>query len=252
MVVSIEAIRRWGREWDRYILRRALAQRQAREAGFASAATASLHRKQSSASDAVKGLEGQDASSGQRPNFDGPAGAAALESLERVFYGLPRGAVVNGPTYFRPTILQQSVRSIVYAVQYIGAVSRCDERPEKQVHRLTSVPRFPSAAQPQYIIMLIAMSFNGYILISIALGGLVGHFISTWDNLSFEMDSGADAPVAGTAGGQASSIDATLLGAARSANQPDGQQQQQQQQQRPATAGACCSTAYEGGASCCG
>jgi len=32
-----------------------------------------------------------------------------------------------------------------------------------------------------YIVMLIAMSFNGYILISIVLGGIVGHFVSTWD-----------------------------------------------------------------------
>lgn len=43
--------------------------------------------------------------------------------------------------------------------------------------------------------MLIAMSYNGYILISIMLGALVGHFFSTWDNLSMvltEDDDGSD------------------------------------------------------------
>lgn len=35
--------------------------------------------------------------------------------------------------------------------------------------------------------MLIAMSYNGFILIAIVLGGLVGHFFSTWDTLSFTL-----------------------------------------------------------------
>lgn len=40
--------------------------------------------------------------------------------------------------------------------------------------------------------MLIAMSYNGYILISIVLGGLVGHFFSTWDTLSFPLDESSE------------------------------------------------------------
>lgn len=35
----------------------------------------------------------------------------------------------------------------------------------------------------QYLIMLIAMTFNGYIIIAIVLGGIFGHFFSTWDTL---------------------------------------------------------------------
>ena len=31
--------------------------------------------------------------------------------------------------------------------------------------------------------MLIAMTFNGYIIIAIVLGGIFGHFFSTWDTL---------------------------------------------------------------------
>jgi hypothetical protein len=36
--------------------------------------------------------------------------------------------------------------------------------------------------------MLIAMSYNGYILIAIVLGGVVGHFVSTWDTLSMQYE----------------------------------------------------------------
>lgn len=233
IVVIIEAIRRWGREWDRYILRRALAKRQARQAAN-HPASVSLDTRRSSSDD--KGLEDQAEPPQRRRDFDGPAGAAALESLERVFYGLPKGAVVNGPTYFRPTIVQQGVRSIVYAVQFTGAVSGGKESSVMRLVLLTL------CSPPQYIIMLIAMSFNAYILISIALGALVGHFVSTWDNLTFEMDDGSGAPIAGGAGGQASGVGAATLNASRAASVPDAA--------RPNV--GSCGSAYEGNGPCCG
>ena len=40
--------------------------------------------------------------------------------------------------------------------------------------------------------MLIAMSYNGYIILSIVLGGFVGHYFSTWDTLTFEMEGSED------------------------------------------------------------
>ena len=40
--------------------------------------------------------------------------------------------------------------------------------------------------------MLIAMSYNGYVLIAIVLGGLVGHFFSTWDTLSMDLEADVD------------------------------------------------------------
>ena len=39
------------------------------------------------------------------------------------------------------------------------------------------------SSNQQYLIMLIAMTFNGYIIIAIVLGGIFGHFFSTWDTL---------------------------------------------------------------------
>ena len=37
------------------------------------------------------------------------------------------------------------------------------------------------------MLMLIAMSYNGYILSSIVVGAIVGHFVSTWDHLTMEL-----------------------------------------------------------------
>ena len=62
----------------------------------------------------------------------------------------------------------------------------------------------------QYIVMLIAMSFNGYMLISITLGALAGHYVATWDNVTFEQDSLAAAAAATATG-------TVVAGTARSA-----------------------------------
>lgn len=49
--------------------------------------------------------------------------------------------------------------------------------------RLTLAIPHPLDLTRQYLIMLIAMTFNGYIIIAIVLGGIFGHFFSTWDTL---------------------------------------------------------------------
>ncbi|PWN93063.1 Ctr copper transporter, partial [Acaromyces ingoldii] len=114
IVVVIESVRRWGREWDRYIVRKALED----------------HQRMSNL------------------NRAGNRAGKRMQTTKACF------------PMFRPSVLQQAIRSLVYAIQFTGA----------------------------YIVMLIAMSYNGYILISIVLGGLVGHFFSTWDTLSFALD----------------------------------------------------------------
>lgn len=40
--------------------------------------------------------------------------------------------------------------------------------------------------------MLLAMSFNGYLLIAIVLGGLFGHFFATWDTIAVPLDDDDD------------------------------------------------------------
>ncbi|PWN45998.1 hypothetical protein IE81DRAFT_79638 [Ceraceosorus guamensis] len=232
IVVLIESVRRWGREWDRYIIRTAMARRRTLQqerlgarsfnaatvpaarhdqpvasccaddvaetqsgghhgapSGAQSSAEASPMQKDALALEEEGGApivlthSGNAAVAGaardrlhhEKP----PAGAAYLAKLERAFFGLPKGSAgeralrSNCPSCLRPTVLQQFIRSLVYAVQFTGA----------------------------YIVMLIAMSFNGYILISIVLGGLVGHFFSTWDTLCFELEEQEDPYLLTTGGG---------------------------------------------------
>ncbi|KAI5817746.1 Ctr copper transporter family-domain-containing protein [Pyronema omphalodes] len=57
---------------------------------------------------------------------------------------------------FRPSVLQQLIRCLGYTVQFgLG-----------------------------YIIMLLAMYYNGYVIICILLGAFVGHFLAGWDDFA--------------------------------------------------------------------
>ncbi|PWN94965.1 Ctr copper transporter [Tilletiopsis washingtonensis] len=161
LVVLVESVRRWGREWDRYILASALARRRDEQR------VGNMDTRDERRQSAGKTEDGGSLEAAAVPELNAaPAGAGALARLESVFYGLPRrsaGARTlrrSGPRRFRPTVLQQTVRSLVYATQFAGA----------------------------YIVMLLAMSFNGYLLIAIVLGGLFGHFFATWDTLAVPLD----------------------------------------------------------------
>ncbi|KAE8221989.1 hypothetical protein CF319_g4746 [Tilletia indica] len=161
LVFLIEAIRRWGREWDRYIVRKAfqdrLALRLARKQALLH------HSSGASSAGSRRSLDDEDDPSNNNDVRQVQAPLSknrALAKIESAFFGVPVSASAASSainqTRFRPTVMQQFIRSLVYAVQFTGA----------------------------YIVMLIAMSFNGYILIAIILGGFAGHFVSTWDNLS--------------------------------------------------------------------
>jgi len=59
---------------------------------------------------------------------------------------------------FRPDILQQVIRALFHMVQFAVA----------------------------YFIMLLAMSYNGYIMISIIIGAFLGFFVFSWEPISLE------------------------------------------------------------------
>jgi copper transporter 1 len=177
LVVLVESVRRWGREWDRYILASALARRRDEQR------VGNMDTRDERRQSAGKTEDGGSLEAAAVPELNAaPAGAGALARLESVFYGLPRrsaGARTlrrSGPRRFRPTVLQQTVRSLVYATQFAGAVSAV---------RVSAAAPLTHA---QYIVMLLAMSFDGYLLIAIVLGGLFGHFFATWDTLAVPLD----------------------------------------------------------------
>lgn len=66
-------------------------------------------------------------------------------------------AFIGGPLPVRPTIAQQAVRSTLYMVQFAAG----------------------------YMLMLLAMYYNGYILIfGIFMGAWAGFFLSSWDTIT--------------------------------------------------------------------
>lgn len=134
-----EFIRRWAREYDRYIIADATEQlMKEREKypeefsrnGFSGAFPIQQER---SAARAPTSLMGRAIGSIFNPSFE------------------PRQQSMR----LRPTLVQQIVRSILYAIQFTSA----------------------------YLIMLVIMSFNAYIFISVILGAMIGHFIASWDTL---------------------------------------------------------------------
>jgi copper transporter 1 len=116
LVMSLEFLRRLGKEYDRHILRQ--FQRQM-FAGSASAAQS-------------------------------PGGKAS--SCELVGSG---SGVSPMSTTFRPNMLQQFVRATLHMLQFAVA----------------------------YLVMLLAMYYNGYLIICIIIGAWLGAFVFSWESV---------------------------------------------------------------------
>jgi copper transporter 1 len=121
LVITLECLRRSGKEYDRYIL-------------------AQYTRSLNSSPAAV-------ASSNSSDDRKGPSTSA-----------LPARGVGHK---FRPNILQQATRALLHMLQFAVA----------------------------YFIMLLAMYYNGYIIICIFIGAYIGYFIFGWE--SFNIGTGA-------------------------------------------------------------
>lgn len=122
LVITLEFLRRAGKEYDRYICARH---------------TLSPATPQPSVSSASSNI----GSAGKGPN------AAAA----------PACAHVANRT-FRPTVLQQAIRALLHMLQFAVA----------------------------YFIMLLAMYYNGYIIICIFIGAYLGYFIFGWETLQIK------------------------------------------------------------------
>ncbi|KAF2108327.1 Ctr copper transporter family-domain-containing protein [Lophiotrema nucula] len=119
LVLSLELLRRAGKEYDRYIIeqyKRSLAPITSPESS-----TSSTH----------------DA------NSKGPSATAARTSTPAL-------------QSFRPNVLQQAIRALLHMLQFAVA----------------------------YFIMLLAMYYNGYIIICIFIGAFIGYFIFGWESFN--------------------------------------------------------------------
>ncbi|KAK8212990.1 Ctr copper transporter [Phyllosticta paracitricarpa] len=76
-----------------------------------------------------------------------------------------RAAATSGKTRFRPNLVQQLIRALLHMLQFAVA----------------------------YFVMLLAMYFNGYIIICIFIGAFLGSFVFGWE--SVEVGAGAEEEV---------------------------------------------------------
>ncbi|KAJ5340523.1 Ctr copper transporter family protein [Penicillium brevicompactum] len=71
--------------------------------------------------------------------------------------------VAPGPVSYRPSLAEHTIRSLIHMVQFAVA----------------------------YIVMLLAMYYNGYIIICIFIGAFLGAFIFAWEPVSLAKESDA-------------------------------------------------------------
>lgn len=114
LLITLEALRRAGKEYDRYIVNQYLA-KHAPTTAVASSASSDNSKTPATAADP--------ASTGQR---------------------------------FRPSIVQQAIRALLHMLQFAVA----------------------------YFVMLLAMYYNGYIIICIFIGAYLGYFICGWESFN--------------------------------------------------------------------
>jgi copper transporter 1 len=110
LVMSLEFLRRLGKEYDRYILRQYQTHFQAGKTDF----------------------------------DNGSNDSRALAAGNAV------------PATFRPNAIQQAIRATLHMVQFAVA----------------------------YFVMLLAMYYNGYFIISIIIGAWLGAFVFSWESVS--------------------------------------------------------------------
>lgn len=126
LVIALEALRRAGKEYDRYLIA------QYKKKSLSSPITSSVVPNNNS-----------DASSNQDLfKQTSPIARAALTC-----------AAAGEPQVFRPSVAQQAIRALLQMLQFAVA----------------------------YFVMLLAMYYNGYIIICIFLGEYIGYFIFGWE-----------------------------------------------------------------------
>ncbi|KAL1873504.1 copper transporter complex subunit Ctr4 [Diaporthe australafricana] len=177
LVMALEALRRSTKQFDRHLIQK---HREAAEARYhqvsPTAPTDASHQtlpapvtapaeccntgSRKSSTTAVgpewKGFGGGDAAVSVREKH-GPAAQAARGAAGAGAGGM--SVVTSGDhgcfAPFRPNVWQQMIRALLHAAQFTVA----------------------------YIIMMLAMNYNGYILISIIVGAYFGAFVFSWETL---------------------------------------------------------------------
>jgi solute carrier family 31 (copper transporter), member 1 len=94
----------------------------------------------------------QSSSPSSTPHINDSANKDIMSSMTKKLLGVPN------PTVFRPHLGQQMLRALLHMLQFAVA----------------------------YFIMLLAMYYNGYILICIFIGAYLGFFVFEWESADME------------------------------------------------------------------
>ena len=173
LVLSLELLRRLGREYDSFIVRRARLRRlymsdssttqstsnvplrsegNTKPASNCCGANAEPDATFSSAEDDITPMPSSPQTDGASKKQASVIAAAASANVIRDG-GVQRERQEGTLAPYRPSLVEHSVRSLLHMVQFAVA----------------------------YIIMLLAMYFNGYIIICIFIGAFLGAFIFSWE-----------------------------------------------------------------------
>ncbi|KAF7718390.1 Uncharacterized protein PECH_008395 [Penicillium ucsense] len=169
LVISLEFLRRLGREFDAFILRRA-RQRQSTVNGAPYKGQTTGYIKPGMSPDGsdpdcvcagpTSSSIGQD---GTKLMGSGAVTAVSSGGLRSTENGSASRQSHEAVISYRPSPLEQIIRALLHTVQFAVA----------------------------YIIMLLAMYFNGYIIICIFIGAFLGALIFSWQPLSLSHENDA-------------------------------------------------------------
>ncbi|KAI9037941.1 high-affinity Cu transporter CTR3 [Aspergillus affinis] len=157
LVMSLEFLRRVGREYDAFIIRRARLRNQYLDPVNTTSAVSSASGKGPGVGIDTRGETGE--------------GSCCAPDTNTTAATTPKNSYTSQPcqeTGFRPSPIEQTIRALLHMVQFAVA----------------------------YFVMLLAMYFNGYIIICIFIGAFLGAMVFSWEviggsNNRFENDATA-------------------------------------------------------------
>lgn len=159
LVLCLEFLRRIGREYDAFITRRARLTRQYLSAESPSSTSSAAIQNIPSSSQQGNIDTATPSSSQKIPDIETNTTTAAATTAFRSTSPLspppPPPPFQQQQFLIRPTFFEQLVRAVLHLLQFAVA----------------------------YFIMLLAMYFNGYIIICIFIGAFLGAFIFSWEPL---------------------------------------------------------------------
>ncbi|KXG45440.1 Ctr copper transporter [Penicillium griseofulvum] len=147
LVLSLEFLRRLGREYDSFIVRRARLRRLYMSSNPQSASNVPLRSEDTNTTKAGNCCNADSTFTDDDITPAGPQNGTKQSASTNVV------GVKESLAPYRPSLVEHTVRSLMHMAQFAVA----------------------------YIIMLLAMYFNGYIIICIFIGAFLGAFIFSWE-----------------------------------------------------------------------